>query len=117
MDSYATSLPSTFSISSRSGDKSSFISPSSSMSSRNTSATVEKQYMPRSKSLYARPVIRSFSAICSCVSPLRFLKALTYSEKNLRSISLYGFMCCDLRFDRFLHLLQKSYPITKYASM
>ena len=26
-------------------------------------------------------------------------------------------MYCVLRFDRFLHLLQKSYPITKYASM
>ena len=37
--------------------------------------------------------IYCFSAICSCVSPLRFLKALTYSEKNFRSVSLYGFMC------------------------
>ena len=58
------------------------ISCSSSMSRRNTSTTAEKQYMPRSKSLYARPVMRSRSAISSCVSPLRLRSALTYPEKK-----------------------------------
>ena len=38
--------------------------------------------MPRSKSLYARPVMRSFSAISSCVSPLRLRRVLTYFEKK-----------------------------------
>ena len=89
---YATSLSSTFAISSRRDESSSLISCSSSMSRRNTSATAEKQYMPRSKSLYARPVMRSLYAISSCVSPLRLRSALTYPEKKLLSASLYNFI-------------------------
>lgn len=69
-----------------------------------------KQYMPRSKSLYARPVMRSRSAISSCVSPLRLRSALTYPEKKLLSASLYNFIGEDLRFDGFRHFCKNPTP-------
>ncbi len=88
---YATSLSSTFAISSPQGREQLLISCSSSMSRRNTSATAEKQYMPRSKSLYAACDAKPLRHLLLC-QPLRLRSALTYPEKKLLSASLYNFI-------------------------
>ena len=99
---YATSPASSFAISPRSGSINSSNSSLFSISRSDTNGTVEKQYTPHSKSLYARSVMRSRSAISACVKPRFSRRERAYSDRYRLITDLYSSTSKDLRFRQIL---------------
>ena len=99
---YATSPASSFAISPRSGSINSSNSSLFSISRSDTNGTVEKQYTPRSKSLYARSVMWSRSAISACVKPRFSRREHAYSDRYRLITDLYSSTSKDLRFRQIL---------------